>query len=73
MRYSLGRMSYMPDTVMEYITPLLPELSERALYVIIRDLTDFASEHKDDYYADEWNEFLENVNIEYDKRKGVTE
>lgn len=39
-RYALGRESYMPSLVIGYITPLIPELSDRTITVIGRDLKD---------------------------------
>lgn len=70
-RYSLGRMSYMPTLVIDYITPLLPKLSVRALAVMERDLV-----NADNYggYGDEkidkpgWMRFLHNIRLEKEKR-----
>ena len=38
MRYSLGRQTYMPSVVVDYITPLISELSDKFLYVAMRDI-----------------------------------
>ena len=35
-RYSLGRRTYMPHLVMDYIAPLVPMLSDKTLAVIER-------------------------------------
>lgn len=37
-RYACGRESYMPSLVIDYITPLLPHLSNRALSVLNDDM-----------------------------------
>jgi len=37
-RYACGRESYMPSLVIDYITPLLPNLSNRALSVLDEDM-----------------------------------
>ena len=37
-RYSLGRQTYMPHLVVNYIKPLLPYLDNRTLYVFKRDI-----------------------------------
>lgn len=37
-RYACGRESYMPSLVIGYITPLLPDLSDRALSVMNEDM-----------------------------------
>ena len=39
-RYALGRQSYMPGLVVDFITPLLPHVSNHALYVFDQDITD---------------------------------
>ncbi len=39
-RYSIGRQTYMPSLVVGFITPLLPHVSDRTLYVLDQDITD---------------------------------
>lgn len=39
-RYAMGRQTYAPGAVIDFITPLLPYLSERTLYVFDQDITD---------------------------------
>lgn len=39
-RYALGRQSYMPSLVQGYVAPLLPELSDRCLGILERDIAD---------------------------------
>ena len=43
-RYACGRQTYMPSIVVGYITPLIPQLSDKALVVIRNDIT-FTAEH----------------------------
>lgn len=38
-RYALGRHSYMPGFVTDFITPLLPYVSDHALYIFDQDIT----------------------------------
>lgn len=37
-RYSLGRHTYMPGLVMDFIGPLLPYVSDRTLWCMERDI-----------------------------------
>lgn len=70
-RYACGRRTYMPSTVIKYITPLLPSLSERTLTVIERDIADAGKFGGwGDEYIDKplWMEFLECVRAEIGKR-----
>lgn len=39
-RYALGRKSYVPHLVMDYITPLFPKLDNKTLYIFEQDVTD---------------------------------
>ncbi len=39
-RYAIGRRTYMPGLVIDFITPLLPHLSDRTLAVFDQDITD---------------------------------
>ncbi len=39
-RYAIGRRSYMPGLVIDYITPLLPLLDSRTLSVFDRDIAE---------------------------------
>jgi len=41
-RYAVGRRSYMPYLVTSYITPLVPDLSTKTLWVIRNDINDAA-------------------------------
>lgn len=40
-RYTLGRQSYMPKLVIDYITPMLPYLSQKTLWCLERDIKEY--------------------------------
>jgi hypothetical protein len=40
LRYCLGRMTYMPSLVIEFVTPYLQEMETKDLYVIQRDIVE---------------------------------
>ena len=71
-RYACGRRTYMPSTVIRYIAPLLPQLSERTLTVLERDIADAG---KFGGYGDEyidkplWMQFLADIRAEIGKRR----
>ena len=75
-RYSIGRQSYMPGLVIDFITPLLPEISEKALFVMDRDITEERYSPFSNPYGDpnidepKWMRFLEKIHEEQ-KRRGV--
>ena len=59
-RYSLGRRSYMPSLVIDFITPLLPKLSLKTLAVMENDIREaIAREDLGDPLIDapKWVEF----------------
>jgi hypothetical protein len=39
-RYAMGRQTYMPGLVIDFITPLLPELSSKTLWCFDQDITE---------------------------------
>lgn len=67
-RYCIGRQSYMPGLVIDFITPLLPYVSRRTLWCFKRDLSDAI------YFGDEaidepiWMRFKATVECEMRKR-----
>lgn len=69
-RYSLGRRSYMPKLVTDFITPLLPYLSDKTLGCFLRDLggTDNYGDPEIDQPV--WEQFGQQVILAYEKRKG---
>ena len=71
-RYCLGRQSYMLSLVCGYITPLLPELTDKTLNCFKRDI----AERKragfyfiDSYDCETWNAFYKAVCNEIERRK----
>ena len=40
LRYCLGRRTYMPSLVIGFVTPYLPEMETKDLYVIQRDIVE---------------------------------
>ena len=72
-RYALGRQSYMPGLIIDYITPLLPEINDRTLYVLDQDITEqkYCGGYGDPYIDEPlWMRFLEKIHEEQ-KRRGV--
>lgn len=75
-RYCLGRRSYMPSLVCGYITPILPELTDKTLDCFERDIeerkrTGFDFGDSCDYET--WNAFYNAVFNEIERRKHETD
>ena len=75
-RYAIGRKSYMPSLVIDYITPLLPYLSDNILRLIADEITEYRSyegglgdEKIDRPY---WEQFLRKIRAEREKRYETT-
>ena len=67
-RYAIGRRTYIPSLVIDYITPLLPYLSEDVLKLIANEITEhdtydgsLGDENIDKPY---WIEFLRKIRLE---------
>ena len=70
-RYCLGRQSYMPGLVIDYITPLLPYLSERTLWCFDQDIMEAQYEGgygDPDIDEPKWMEFHAKVREERKRR-----
>ena len=70
-RYSLGRQTYMPHLVVNYIKPLLPYLDNRTLYVFKRDIEEAIDDNRTgDPNIDKpiWLDFFTLVSEELSKR-----
>lgn len=70
-RYSIGRQTYMPSLVTDFIAPLLPYLSDRTLRCFDQDLVDAKwTTGYGDKYIDEptWLRFHEAVKAERTRR-----
>lgn len=83
LRYALGRMSYAPASVINYLRPLLPYIGDTELYIWKRDIMErFPSEEEvllDPamigasealYFRELWMNFLDNIRKEEERRKG---
>ena len=42
-RYAIGRETYMPSLVIDYITPLLPYLTDNTLRLIANEITEYGA------------------------------
>lgn len=75
MRYAIGRGSYMPSIVIEYIHYILPQLSLNTLFVMQRDIREEAERYKRNewglYMRNEWLALADNIDKEYAKKKAV--
>ena len=67
-RYAIGRQTYMPSMVIDYITPLLPYLSEDVLKLIVNEIVQhytyegaLGDEKIDKPY---WEQFLQKIRLE---------
>lgn len=67
-RYAIGRRTYIPSRVIDYITPLLPYLSEDVLKLIVNEIIErytyegaLGDEKIDRPY---WEQFLRKIRIE---------
>lgn len=70
-RYAIGRQTYMPGLVIDFITPLLPHLDNRTLWCFDRDVTEARwTGGYGDPRIDEphWMKFHEAVRAERTKR-----
>ena len=71
-RYAIGRRTYIPSLVIDYITPLLPYLSEDVLKLIANEITEhdtyegsLGDEKIDRPY---WEQFLRKIRLEMEDR-----
>lgn len=67
-RYCLGRRTYTPQIVMNFIKPFLPALRDNTLYVMARDIAE-ADNLGDTEDAPMWTEFLAEIEQERKRRK----
>lgn len=66
-RYAIGRRSYMPGLVIDFITPLIPHLSSKTLWCFDQDVTDarWAGGYGDPKIDEPgWMKFLDAVRAE---------
>lgn len=69
-RYALGRISYMPGLVMNAISPMLKDCSDKTLWCFERDVSEWLSNNSQGMitYEKEWTEFLNAVRAEINRR-----
>lgn len=67
-RYALGRRTYMPDLVMNYISPLLCLLSTRTLNVLEKDVGGAGNLGDTIIDAPAWLKFLADIRAELAER-----
>lgn len=68
-RYSIGRRTYMPRLVQDFIRPLLPYLSSKTLYVMERDIAEAGSYGDPNIDEPDWMRFMQEVRNELEARK----
>ena len=76
LRYTLGRETYAPHSVMIYCKPLLPYLSERTLEVMSKDIEEAAKSNSlgdPRIDAPKWLEFLDTIKVELTERHNSNE
>lgn len=76
LRYTLGRETYAPHSVMIYCKPLLPYLSERTLEVMQKDIEEAAKSNSlgdPRIDAPKWLEFLDAIKTELAERNNLNE
>lgn len=69
LRYCIGRQTYMPRLVIDYITPLIPCLDGKTLKVMANDIR--TAENYGDEVIDKpyWLMFLRKIEHEMERRK----
>lgn len=71
-RYAVGRRTYMPSLVIDFITPHLSELTDKTLWCFQRDLyqrLDEGFDFGDEFDLQNWMNFLKDIDKEIEKRK----
>lgn len=71
-RYCLGRMSYAPSMTIEFITPLLPYLSDKTLGCFHQDIyghKSFGRSFGMDFDEEAWMKFWDKVKEEIGRRE----
>jgi len=59
-RYCLGRRTYMPGVVCDYVRPLLPHLNQRTVACMERDIRE-CQNYGDECDVQTWTDFLKAV------------
>ena len=66
-RYCLGRCTYMPKLVCDFVFPLLPYLDDQTIGCMERDIREAPSYGMDCDYAT-WMQFLKQLRAEMERR-----
>ena len=66
-RYCLGRCTYMPKLVCDFVFPLLPYLDDQTIGCMERDIQEAPSYGMDCDYAT-WMQFLKQIRAEMERR-----
>lgn len=69
-RYAIGRRTYVPSSIIGFITPMLPQLDNRTIHCFDQDIVDakYTSGYGDDCDKRDWMRFHEAVKSEKIKR-----
>lgn len=67
-RYAIGRQTYVPLSVIQFISPILGKLSGKTLAVLEKDITEANSYGDEKIDKPEWMNFLNNIRKERDRR-----
>lgn len=70
-RYAMGRRTYMPSLVIDFIRPLIPHLSDTTLWCFEKDISEELPDGLGDPQIDapKWIDFLGFVREEIEERK----
>lgn len=74
-RYALGRMTYIPSSVISYITPVIQDVDDKTLGCFIEDIEQYDKDVQRgigswgmDYDKEDWLLFLDNCKKEKERR-----
>lgn len=67
-RYAMGRRTYMPSLVCDYITRLLPMVSNQFLRLIMQEYNTYQGDYGDQCDYQTWMKFKEDVKKELEVR-----
>ena len=69
LRYCIGRRTYMPSIVIEFVKPLLSVLDNKTLKVIQKDIKNASNYGDESIDKPLWMRFLDDVEMEINKRE----
>ena len=68
LRYCIGRHSYAPKLVIDFIVPLLSVLNDTTILCMERDVKEAASYDNPYLDGDYWYDFLDKIHADIDRR-----